>query len=321
MEINGKDILVNVYLMALTGDMPQQAANAGLLSHRAITGCRTCYCQQTERADLSYDTVLKGRYHFETIHKREIGNKISVTSQRRIFWSKHGLQTEESPLEKLSPALDLILGRPYDIPHSEWKGLGRRIQELLITEILTTSGLQAYQSAFQQFPVPAGWPRIQSLKHLKSWSLSEAGRAIILTPLILRCHSKDSWFKQSYLQHVTLALEPFQHQPDKTVLSRPELIIRAYGIFAKAVSAVSTATALSESLALIIFQGRQAFQCLMQVMTYTRETSRIAYTKIMALPNVHVGVHLAQFAKEYGTVMNCNVLAGELKHRLVILVF
>jgi hypothetical protein len=35
------------------------------------------------------------------------------------------------------------------------------------------------------------------------------------------------------------------------------------------------------------------------------------------LPNVHVGLHFAEFAAEYGPLMNCNVLAGEKRHKLV----
>jgi len=37
--------------------------------------------------------------------------------------------------------------------------------------------------------------------------------------------------------------------------------------------------------------------------------------KLMTLPNVHVGLHLAANIWNYGTVTNCNVLAGELKHK------
>jgi len=33
------------------------------------------------------------------------------------------------------------------------------------------------------------------------------------------------------------------------------------------------------------------------------------------LPNVHVGLHFAEFATEYGPLMNCNVLAGEKRHK------
>lgn len=39
----------------------------------------------------------------------------------------------------------------------------------------------------------------------------------------------------------------------------------------------------------------------------------------MGLPNVHVGdFHIADVARKYGTVMNCNVLPGELKHKDII---
>ena len=41
------------------------------------------------------------------------------------------------------------------------------------------------------------------------------------------------------------------------------------------------------------------------------------FERLMKLPNVHAGLHLAGNAREYATVMNSNVLAGELKHKLV----
>ena len=39
------------------------------------------------------------------------------------------------------------------------------------------------------------------------------------------------------------------------------------------------------------------------------------FKKLLKLPNVHAGLHLADNAKEYATVMNSNVLTGELKHK------
>ena len=44
-------------------------------------------------------------------------------------------------------------------------------------------------------------------------------------------------------------------------------------------------------------------------------TIKTKIEKLMTLPNVHVGLHLAANIWNYGTVMNCNVLAGELKHK------
>jgi hypothetical protein len=38
------------------------------------------------------------------------------------------------------------------------------------------------------------------------------------------------------------------------------------------------------------------------------------WDKLLALPNVHVGLHLADNVREYGHIMNCNVLSGELTH-------
>ena len=37
--------------------------------------------------------------------------------------------------------------------------------------------------------------------------------------------------------------------------------------------------------------------------------------KQAALPNVHVGLHFADFAQEYGSPMATNVLSGERKHK------
>lgn len=39
------------------------------------------------------------------------------------------------------------------------------------------------------------------------------------------------------------------------------------------------------------------------------------WIKYLGVPVVHAGFHFHTFAAEYGPLMNCNVLAGELKHR------
>ncbi|OJJ85302.1 uncharacterized protein ASPGLDRAFT_1440278 [Aspergillus glaucus CBS 516.65] len=38
--------------------------------------------------------------------------------------------------------------------------------------------------------------------------------------------------------------------------------------------------------------------------------------KYTRLPNVHVALHFAEFAAEYGSIMSCNVLCGECKHKI-----
>ncbi|PWY88909.1 hypothetical protein BO70DRAFT_156854 [Aspergillus heteromorphus CBS 117.55] len=72
--------------MALTGDMPQQAKNSGMLSYSADIGCRTCYCPRSKQYQWSYDTVSHGRYHFQHQYYRTEGDhKATVPEQQRYF--------------------------------------------------------------------------------------------------------------------------------------------------------------------------------------------------------------------------------------------
>lgn len=161
------------FIFVHTGDMPQQAANSGFLGHQTKFGCRSCYVPKQACGNLEYDVVVKGRYHFEAKERRSRGDKIKGIKKRKEFFKSHCLQLEPSPLETLTPALDIISSRSYDIPHSEWKGLGRLLQDLLIEMILAPQGQREYSFLFQQFARPAGWRRIQSPKnHRGSWSLS-----------------------------------------------------------------------------------------------------------------------------------------------------
>ena len=76
-----------------------------------------------------------------------------------------------------APALDLVQTRPSDVGHSEYRGIGKISQQLLFTAILTEKAQEEYLIGFQTSPFPPGWAHIQStLKHLKSWSMSEVQR-------------------------------------------------------------------------------------------------------------------------------------------------
>jgi hypothetical protein len=154
-SVKGEQVLMNAFVLCYTGDMPQQAANCGFLAHNAHIGCRICRCPKEKRGDLKYDIILNGRYHHEILQQREQGQKLLLSGERDEFWRSHGLQPEPSYLQFLTPALDLVLSRAFDIPHSEWKGLGRVMQDLLFEVILTPTGQREYASAFRQFITPA----------------------------------------------------------------------------------------------------------------------------------------------------------------------
>jgi hypothetical protein len=100
---------------------------------------------------------------------------------------------QETPfIISISPVLNLIFGRGYNIPHSEWRGIGRILYGILLDSVLIKAGQTEYIKAMQSFPFLPHWPRIQSLSHLFSWSLSETGRGILLIPLILKCFGRSA---------------------------------------------------------------------------------------------------------------------------------
>ncbi|KAL8755627.1 MAG: hypothetical protein Q9184_004742 [Pyrenodesmia sp. 2 TL-2023] len=235
MEINGEEVSVCAFSIMLIGDMPQQADNSGFMRHSARFGCRSCFCPSENRSDLTFDITEHGRYHSDTVQARQ--HLQQLTGQQAAQFTKDtGIRQGTPPMVKLTPALDLILSRTIDVPHSEWWGIGRILQGLLFTSILTKKGANAYLKAFQSFRYPAHWPRIQSpAYYIWSWSLSESGRATILTPLILRSHAHGSWFRFKYLEAAAVRLNP-----DRRYASSMGAIIWAYRVIAECNSVVGT---------------------------------------------------------------------------------
>ena len=314
--INGERVLMSAFVLCYTGDMPQQAANCGFLAHNAHIGCRICRCPKEKRGDLQYDIILNGRYHYDVVQQRKEGQNILASGERDEFWRSHGLQPEPCYLQTLTPALDLVLSRAFDTPHSEWKGLGRLLQDLLFEVILTPSAQRKYSSAFRKFLTPSHWPRIQNPKtHRGSWSLSELGLAVILTPLVLRCNAREDWIRPNYGAKAVSTLAFLQPANGESAMSPLDLIVCAYSIFSAAVSAVSTHTYMPHtSLRGAILNGRCVFQALIRTTSYS--TGRFKEWKPkLSLPNVHIGLHLPEFAVEYGHLTNTTSLTGEKKHK------
>lgn len=364
MEVNGSIETVLSFVMTFLGDMPQQADNGGFFRHSAKHGCRTCFCSKEDRGNLEYDTIDNGRTHLHTLFLWEDMKHMNGV-QRQMQMRKAGMKSEPPVVMRLAPALDLIQSRAYDAPHSEWRGLGRIFHSFLLSSILSKRGSASYLRSFQTFCFPSGWPRIGSpTLYIWSWSLSEAGRALLLVPLILRSHATIGWFRLSYLQAAEEVLPP------NTFGLRA--IIKAFGIIARTNTLVgSQRYTLPRSLHHQILEARHAYQDLIQcairvgqgfaeevaedaaqdedaaaivdilsgavqseseseegevaqpTTTTTsrnktnkrgKESSSNRFKKLLALPNVHAGLHLAANAEEMATIMNSNVLAGELKH-------
>ena len=120
------------------------------------------------------ETVIPVMRTHEVMGDRENALRLSRGESMK-FYKKKGMQPDPPAVSNLAPALDIIRSRPYDVPHSEWTGLGRIMQVFLMNKILTTRGGAAYVQAFQTFPFPPGWARIQSPSAAKfrgdSWTL------------------------------------------------------------------------------------------------------------------------------------------------------
>jgi hypothetical protein len=67
----------------------------------------------------------------------------------------------------------------------------------------------------------------------------------------------------------------------------------------------------------MVLYGR-VFQGLVRAASYDFSTNFVQsneWNNKLSVPNVHSALHCSEFAAEYGPLMNCNVLPGELKHK------
>ena len=64
------------------------------------------------------------------------------------------MSDDQTPLLKISPALEIITSRPLDPAHSEFGGIAKQVQWLLTDLILTDEGSEAYLAELRHFPFP-----------------------------------------------------------------------------------------------------------------------------------------------------------------------
>jgi hypothetical protein len=254
---------VCAFTLAFLGDMPQQQANAGFKSQRADLSCRFCVVSAEHRGDLSYDILRSGRYHHSTMQQRSEMDEIRSTTKREEYGRKWGLQTGETALFRLTPALDIILTRPSDPAHSEFGGIVRQLHTLLVDSILSTASVKQYTLFLQKFPFPPGFGRLQSpLHHLKSYSLSEHGRWAVVIPVLLRCWLRDKHIRPAFLSAIQ------DHAIRTQDPSTPaNVIIRAFAAVVQCTSALMTRTMEPETRSRLgdcVKHGRAQFQLLLK---------------------------------------------------------
>ncbi|KAI9848827.1 MAG: hypothetical protein M1837_006343 [Sclerophora amabilis] len=379
MDINGRQVLVCAFTHAFLGDMPQQLENRGLLRQNANHGCGYCLVHAKERGNLDYDTVKNGRYHYQVLDTRRRGEAMTA-SARKKFFGDVGMRDLQTPLISIAPALDIVRSRPANVAHSEYRGLGKISQELLFTAILTPAAQSQYTSEFQRFPFPPGWARIQSPKrHLKVWSMSEAGRAVIVTPVLLRF-----WLRPRHMQpKYRLAIErEFASEMAELRLQAKDMVVRCFALLAKSASLVGRLSLTADDRNEIGPKIREARRALQRLLECARQGQRgqgrqdgqlrttpvtrrnldlgipsrsvspsdansartldsaasesggssipdphenheesvgsvghTAFSRLQSRPNMHIGLHYEDVAKEYGSPYNTTTFIGEDTHR------
>lgn len=239
-HLNGEKILLTVHGLAFLGDMPQQNMNAGSMSPTAKSSCRQCNVTANEHCNINVDTVLRGRYHFDLRKQRRKMEQIPTKAATDRFRRTHGFSTHQPLMSVICPSLDSVASFPSDPCHSEFAGITRMSHTLLIEAILSTKGQDEYTAAFQNFPFPSGWKRIQSpIHHLNSFQIQEFARASILTPLILRTFMRPHWISDAFLSAIAIIFGKDTSPID--------LIVRAYVEIARSNSILACRTVAPES--------------------------------------------------------------------------
>lgn len=207
-DINGEDTRICVFTLCYTGDMPQQAENAGFKGPRANKFCRVCFEGTRNISEeinmmstLDADIVTHGRYHMQTKLMHQKMNSIKAAGHREQYGTQWGISDPHPPLETISPALDLILTRPPDAAHSEYGGLTNALHLLLRDAVLTKPSRFEYAAVLRSWPFPPGSQRLQSpIYHLSSYNLSSHARWSIIVPGLLR-----NWLRPKHVHPMLIA--------------------------------------------------------------------------------------------------------------------
>ncbi|KAI9747998.1 MAG: hypothetical protein M4579_007339 [Chaenotheca gracillima] len=261
-DLNGEKVHITAFVLAFTGDMPQQQANSGFMGPRANRSCRYCLVDKAERRNLDFDVAQQGRYHHQTVRLRREAMSKNKT-QKASFHQHLGMTPLPSPLVNIAPALDIIRSRPSDPAHSEYLGIAEPAHALLIHDILTNRGQVAYNEVLRHFPFPPGWARLQSpLRHFGSYSIQEHARASIVVPILLRCWLKESLIRASFTMGIRQVF-----REEAQLYSPVDLIVRCFGAMAKSHS-ILMSQSLSQAdkgrMMDIIKEGRRSYQKLFE---------------------------------------------------------
>ncbi|KAL4911558.1 hypothetical protein BDW74DRAFT_173015 [Aspergillus multicolor] len=136
-------------------DILQQNDNTGIKRPTAIQSCRMCLIPKKQRADIYYEIVKMGRYHYQLLLHRKLDEKRSAAAKNRVA-QEYGLSVTLSLLTKIAPSLNLVTFFPSDPCQSEYADMSKNSHHLLVTYILTSAAAERYVSILQRLLFPFG---------------------------------------------------------------------------------------------------------------------------------------------------------------------
>lgn len=155
-KLKNGDILI-MFPLCITGDMPQQNHNAGIMSHLSRRGCRYCRIRSEDKGNLEYDIHRNGRYRqpHDNLVTHILSQNLSA-SARAAGFAKHGISSNGHIFQTAFPSLDCFSAYPSDPMHVEFR-LAKYFHECLIKDVFSKAGTDAYEAAWNQINVPYGW--------------------------------------------------------------------------------------------------------------------------------------------------------------------
>ncbi|KAF8241934.1 hypothetical protein K440DRAFT_665063 [Wilcoxina mikolae CBS 423.85] len=134
--IDGEEVVLYSFDIALVADMPQQNENCALASHRSQRSCRQCRVIKSDRGDTQYDKFYHGRYLHEEDRKREEALELGFESRITKALIDLGLKNQRSPWLTCQPAILPNKMTPLEPCHLLAQGIAQIMHELLVTKIL-----------------------------------------------------------------------------------------------------------------------------------------------------------------------------------------
>ncbi|RPA74201.1 hypothetical protein BJ508DRAFT_333310 [Ascobolus immersus RN42] len=298
-----------------TGDMQQQAENAGVKAPSGYLSCRICLVEHTDRGDQSVNTAQLGRYLFEMEKHRMRIRDIRAKTDRLKQEAKLGLVVK-SPWSKEITTMDEFTFCGIDVFHTELSGMTTRVLDTFFG-MFTDTGILAFTKAFRSTNLPPGWSSLQNPSaHLASMSFTDRGRMSLLMPMISKSFIHHSYFSKG-------PMDVLKEEFRRDVPNNTSIEVYCCQQLLQLLSLLSESNILCFSPVLTEQQRELLPRFAMQLRVFFRRFTGTLNTakrpnaqfSMDKRPNGHYSVHFKREVEQYGTMDIANVVLEEAKHK------